>query len=201
MRKQQNNSKMFRRLIYLLAITSIVTGLSMAKYQSIYNPSGKALIAKWSIKVNSEDITGEGTTLTNVITLVPDESTNVATGKLAPGYGGYFDVVIDPTGTEVGFDYTVNLDTSSLPTDIVLVGYNIGTEGTKDDATAITDNTITGTKDLINNTAFTADSIETIRVYWMWNDVRDNDAAHTSNATSGTEYSVGVEVIVTQKVV
>lgn len=201
MKKRQNNSKMFRRLIYLLAITSIVTGMSMAKYQSIYNPSAKALIAKWSISVNSEDITGEGTTLTNVINLVPDESTNVVSGKLAPGYGGHFDIVINPTGTEVSFDYTINLNTASLPTDIVLVGYNEGTTGTKDDATAITNNTITGTMELPNNNAFTAQDIKTIRVYWMWNDVRDNDTTHTNSAISGTEYSIGVEVIVTQKVV
>lgn len=200
MKKHLNNSNMIRRLIYVLAITSIITGLSMAKYQSIYSPSAAALIAKWSIQVNDNDITGEGTTLSNVITLVPDESTNVVNGKLAPGYGGYFDVIIDPTGTEVSFNYQINLNTSNLPTDIVLVGYNIGTEGTKDTATAITDNTITGNMQLQNNTPFTNADVRTIRVYWMWNDIRDNDATHTDTAMGDATYSVGVEVIVTQVV-
>jgi len=185
-------------LIYLLVITSLVTGLSMAKYQSIYTPSATALIANWSLKINNEDITGEGTTLTNQITLVPDETENVSEGKLAPGHGGYFDIVIDPTGTEVSFDYTINVDMSALPTDIVLAGYNIGTTGTREDSTAITDDTITGTMELQENAPFTDQDIRTIRIYWMWNDVRDNDAVHTSAGISGNTYSVGVEVVVTQ---
>ena len=196
--KKAKKTKSNMILIYLLVLTSVVTGLSMAKYQSVYTPSASALIANWSLKINNEDITGDGTTLTNQITLVPDATENVSEGKLAPGHGGYFDIVIDPTGTEVSFDYTINVDMSQLPTDIVLAGYNIGTTGTREDSTPITDNTISGTIELENNEPFSEQDVETIRVYWMWNDIRDNDAVHTTAGISGNTYSVEVEVVVTQ---
>lgn len=198
MKIQQNNGKMLNRLICMFAITSIVTGLSMAKYQSIYTPSASALIAKWDIKVNDKVISEEGTTMSNVITLVPDESSNVVNGKLAPGYGGYFDIIIDPTGTEVSFNYSINLDTSNLPTDIILTGYNVGTNGTNESANTISNNTIQGNMPIQNNTPFSSTDIQTIRIYWMWNDIRENDEVHTASAIGEKQYSVGVEVIVTQ---
>ena len=192
------SNKMYIRTIYLLIITCMMTAFSMAKYQSIYTSSGVASIATWSIKVNDVDLTGEGTTLTNKIELKPDETSNVVSGKLAPGYGGYFDIALNPVGTEVSFNYNLKLDNSNLPADIEIVGYTIGTSGTSENATPIVDNTITGTMSLTNNTAFSSSDTQNIRIFWIWNDVRSKDAVHTSAATSGTDYAVGVEVIVTQ---
>ena len=199
--KVHSNSKLYRYFIYLIVITAIVTGISMAKYQSVYTPSGKAVIANWAIKVNTEDITADGTTAAKDITLVPETSANVAEGKLAPGYGGYFDITIDPTGTEVGFDYDIELDVSKLPTDITITEYDLmkATETTAD--LAITNNKIEGEFTLAENESFNADDVTTFRIYWMWNDVRANDATHTATAIGNGDYSVGVELCVTQKVV
>lgn len=196
--KKKHRKPLYTKIIYLLAITCLVTGLSMAKYQSIYDSSGVALIASWSIKVNDDDIT-EGTTLEQQITLVPQQSTNVVNGKLAPGYGGYFDIEIDPTGTEVSFDYIITLDVTQLPTDVEIVGYTMGTEGTAETATPITNNQITNSVTL-GDSAFNEQNVQNIRVYWMWNDVTDNNSVHTAEAISNAEYKVGVNVTVTQKI-
>ena len=195
----RRNDKLYIRFIYLFVITCIVTGLSMAKYQSIYTSSGVATIASWNIKINDTDITLGETTLSNIITLVPEQSDNVADGKMAPGYGGHFDIVIDPAETEVSLDYTLTLDTTQLPTDVVLLGY--GDANSTESTTTIENNTITGEINIQNSSAFTSLDAQTIRVFWMWNDVRDNDSIHTSTAVSDTEYKVGVEITVTQKVV
>lgn len=197
-KKLHKKNRLFSIYVYILIFTCMITALSMARYQSIYTSSGVAAIASWKIKVNNEDVTGSGTTLTNTIQLIPDENTNVVSGKLAPGYGGYFDITIDPTDTEVTFDYSVRLDNTTLPTDIEFIGYIMGTDGTSQDATEITDNTITGTMNIDNNTPFDSSDIINIRVFWMWNDVRSNDATHTAEATSGTNYTVGVEISMTQ---
>lgn len=201
-KKVSSNSKLYRKLLYLLVLTSIITSMSMAKFQSIYTPSGKAAIANWSIKVNTEDITVDGIEENKEITLVPEESSNVATGKLAPGYGGYFDITIDPTGTEVGFDYTIKLDVSKLPTDITITEYDVIKESSVTEADLVIDsNKIEGDFNLDSNTAFGANDITTFRIYWVWNDVRANDAVHTATAISDGEYCVGVEVCMTQKVI
>ena len=185
-------------ILLMVRLILIYNADSAAKYATNVNGSSTAYVAKWIIKVNDIDLTHEEKTMSNLVTLVPDNRDNVAAGKLAPGYGGYFDVVIDPTGTEVSFKYTLTIDTSKLPTDIVLTGYNLGTDGTKNDAEEITANTITREIRLPENSAFTNEHIETVRVYWMWNDIRTNDAVHTSAATSGNEFSVGVNINVTQ---
>lgn len=160
-----------------------------------------ALIAKWNIKVNNKDVTTEGTTLNNMITLIPNETSNVAEGKLAPGYGGCFDIAINPEGTEVGFDYTIVFDITSLPTDVALTGYNIVTSGDSSDLTEIIDNTITGTMNLPSTSVFTTEDTKNFRIYWIWNDVRENDEQHTLAAIEDEQYSIGVSVTVTQKII
>lgn len=201
-KKVVSNSKLFNKLLYLLVLTSIITSLSMAKFQNTYTPSGKAAIANWSIKVNTQDITLDGTEENKQITLVPEESENVVSGKLAPGYGGYFDITLDPTGTEVGFDYTLKLDMSNLPTDITITEYDIIKNSiTSESDLIINNNKIEGEFELSDNESFSSENITTFRIYWVWNDVRENDAVHTATAIGNGEYSVGVSVCVTQKVV
>ena len=199
--KSMKTNKLYRQTIYLLILTCVITFLSMAKYQKIYNLTATAAVANWSIKVNDIDITGDGGTVTNQIELKPEQSEKVIEGKLAPGHGGYFDVRIDPTGTEVNINYKIVLDTSNLPTDVVLAGYNIGgTTTTSDGATPIQDNTINGEISISENRAFDITDTEIVRIFWMWNDVRENDSVHTATATDGQEYNVGVNVTVTQVV-
>lgn len=160
-----------------------------------------ALIAKWNIKVNNKNVTTEGTTLNNMITLIPNETSNVVEGKLAPGHGGYFDIAINPEGTEVGFDYKIVLDVTSLPIDVTLTGYNIGTSGDSSNVTEIIDNTITGTMNLPSTSVFTTEDTKNFRFYWIWNDVRENDEQHTLAATGTGQYSIGVSVTLTQKII
>ena len=194
-----------RDLITVTIITLLVIRLALisvsgtyAKYTTGATGSSTTYVAKWNVKVNEIDLSSQKTTVADLITLVPDSSENVAAGKFAPGHGGHFDVVIDPTGTEVSFKYNLTIDVSKLPTDIELIGYSLGTNGTKDDATEITDNTISREVRLPTDSSFTEEQIETIRVYWMWNDDRNNDVIHTNHATDGQAYSVGVQLNVTQ---
>lgn len=199
--KKISTNSLSKKLLFLLVITSMVTSMSMAKFQSTYSPSGKAFIANWSIKINTEDITNGGTTTNKEINLIPEKSENVVDGKLAPGYGGYFDITFDPTGTDVSFEYTLDLDISKLPTDITITEYDIikNSNNVETDKTII-NNKIEGEFKLSENSSFSNEDIETIRIYWVWNDIRQNDEIHTNTAIENGVYSVGVDVSITQKI-
>lgn len=78
-----------------------------SKYQSKVDTEVSAKIAKWSIFLNSENITDtfEKTISINDITW---ESTHTESGHAAPGSSGYFTVEIDGDDSEVAFKYDIS---------------------------------------------------------------------------------------------
>lgn len=69
-------------------------------------------IAKWNILINETNI-NESINF-NIDNFQIDENTTVKSGKIAPGTTGYFDIVIDPSDTEVSFRYDLTIDNSEL---------------------------------------------------------------------------------------
>ena len=197
-KKCNNNLKhTYNLFLYLVVITLVITAMSMAKYQSTVSPTTIGTIARWDLKINNQDI-NSGNILSNILTLVPDTSVNVAAGKMAPGYGGYFDIEIDPSDTEVSFSYAIAINQATLPTDVQIVGYKRNsTDTTSTGATSVVNNTISGSKAYPVG-GYTSSDIIRYRIYWVWNDVRANDNIHTATAVNGSGYSVGVSITLTQ---
>lgn len=107
-------------------------------------------------------------------------------GIIRNGDTGYFDILINPTGTEVSVDYEINLSflkSNELSTDMKFTKYsfNSGTEKTE-----IEDNTINGTINLSNLAPVTC------RVYWEW----------TGNVfvNNSEDYEINANVKVKQKI-
>ena len=69
-------------------------------------------IAKWNILINETNINKTKSFLIN--TFKTNDTSTVESGKIAPGVTGYFDIVIDPSDTEVSFRYDLTFDFSSL---------------------------------------------------------------------------------------
>ena len=119
--KSSGKKRKFKFFVfYLLLATFLIFYSTYSRYTTIEEGQPKAYIANWKVKINNEDITNKQT-LSNMITLVPDTSRETTTdNKLAPGKTGFFDIIIDPTGTEVAIEYTINFDITNLPTGIIL---------------------------------------------------------------------------------
>ena len=66
-------------------------------------------LAKWQILVNSQDIMGETKTFL-IPTVNWETSPDVLPGKAAPGLSASFDIIIDPSTTEVAIEYELGLD-------------------------------------------------------------------------------------------
>lgn len=101
-------------LSILCAISLCVTIATIRNTYSKYADEATGIlesnVARWNIKLNNTDITNE-----NVYSFVIDNITingnqNVASGKIAPGLSGYFDINIDPSNTDVSVKYEVTIN-------------------------------------------------------------------------------------------
>ena len=131
-----------------------------AKYTSAVNETTDISIARWRILVNDFDIRSNSTT-ENLITPVFSGNANIASGVIAPTAEGYFDIVIDATGTDLSFAYTISVSNSddSPVSDIKVT--NCTLNGT---TIPFVDDVITG------NISLTDQRVNTIRVYIEWFD-------------------------------
>ena len=190
--KSSGKKRKFKFFVfYLLLATFLIFYSTYSRYTTIEEGQPKAYIANWKVKINNEDITNKQT-LSNMITLVPDTSRETTTdNKLAPGKTGFFDIIIDPTGTEVAIEYTINFDITNLPTGIILTNYEIIEDGI---STNFTNTSIFGIINLTETEqALNENNKKTIRVYWEWQ--KDT----TEIPTEEDIYDISVTINVRQK--
>ena len=197
-------------LVLVVFILVVLTAYSItgtySRYATAVSGEGTATAAAWIIQVNEEDITSTKQTLANKIELNPIQDPEyVANGKMAPGYGGYFDIAINPTGTEVAFSYDVSLGAAeNLPENLVFSKYdlNVGSyqvAGGEADATQMpADGHITGEVLLENGAAMTENKQVWIRIYWNWEDLNSETANADDVSHEGTAITIPVEVSLEQ---
>lgn len=101
--------------LIMLIITSYEIIKSYAKYVSEGEAVATKQAGEWVIKVNNTDISNSNNSTTfNISNLVYPSNQYVVEGKMAPSSTGYFDIVIDPTGSSVAVRFDVTLDVQSL---------------------------------------------------------------------------------------
>ena len=101
--------------IIMFLFTSYQIATSYAKYTAEANATVGKQAGAWVIKINDDDISNSNAQTTfDIDELVFPENEFVVDGKLAPASSGYFDVVIDPTGSSVAVRFDVTLDVSEL---------------------------------------------------------------------------------------
>lgn len=88
-------------LALTLATTSLIGG-TLAKYATEVTGDGSATVAAWSFKANEQSKTF---TVNLADTSVKEDK--LASGMIAPGTQGSFDIVIDATGSDVALKYTI----------------------------------------------------------------------------------------------
>jgi len=107
--------KLLTILVLIMLIISFFQITSMyALYKEKLASEYNTLLGVWAIKVNETDITTSGQVEEFTITdsqLQYIASEYIKAGKIAPGGQAYFDIVIDPTNTDVSVIYTIDMDT------------------------------------------------------------------------------------------
>lgn len=163
------NKKIFLVLIMSLAVLFTVYNIydTYALLETDEIVSNDINTAKWNIKIN-DNLLGDTTSFV-VDGIKIEENDYTKENKLAPGLTGYFDILIDPTDTDVSIKYTISFDFSNVPEGIDV----LGVAETSGDTLIETDkNTYTNVltlndikKGIKNN----------IRVNFSWNNIETNN--------------------------
>ena len=167
MEKTIKMDKKVKIMLYAVTITLIVIGAYVFKstyavFETEANGEADFQVGSWIIKLNEIDISSGQTVNFTINSFVYTENSHVKNGCIAPGRSGYFDVILDPSGTDVAVRYDITLDIDGEYEDNIL--YYITTE----DGSMIRSNvnTYSGVIDLdsIDN-----GDVATLRVNLEWN--------------------------------
>lgn len=123
--KKINNKSMKKVYVcfalILLVLTVFIILDTYGLFESKTSLNVQSNVGKWVILVNDTDITSGANTKFFVDEIIWNPSDNVKSGKLAPGVSGYFDIVIDPTVTDVSVRYDINFDFSEFENTNIVV--------------------------------------------------------------------------------
>lgn len=113
--------KPYIKLIIMFFILITVSD-TYAKYTYTTTNNGVISIAKWHIEINGTDVTNATSNLNSNIKLlnVENNTTNIDSGDEC-----YFDIIINPSTTEVSISYSISLDLAeaSLPSGTKILKY------------------------------------------------------------------------------
>lgn len=133
MKKNKTKKLLWITAVFFTFIALIlIINESYALLQTISSGSAEVKTGSWTIKINEKNISNgitETFTLNNVI--YDESNENIENGYIAPGKSGYFDIVLDPSGTDVAISYEINvkLDECTYPNNIKLSVENTSTDG------------------------------------------------------------------------
>lgn len=190
--------------IKLLCVIVFIVSISFtfSAYNNIIVVKDDYDVAKFSVKVNGqsienldEDTEEEGSKLISDIKLIttngPDDDI------IRAGEEGYFDIEIDPTGTEVALEYFITLDFSSMPEVIKMKSYSLNGV---DKGELPSDYKFSGEMNLHKgdaNEALVSSDKVSYRIYWQWK----GDVSETGyEEIEMQDYKLKANVIVQQKI-
>lgn len=200
MKKQRRNTTMATVILLMLLVsiaTTILLGRTFAKYTSSATGTDTATVAKWSFKVGNKEIatTAAQTIDINLFSTIKDsdltsDEEHVASGKIAPGTSGSFDLTVE-NSSEVAAKYAISLEITegtSLP-----IKYAVKTDGTQPAESDWKD-----TIDSVSETEIAVGGTGDVKVYWKWAFDGDDTAIGIAARESATKVTVKATVTATQ---
>lgn len=160
----KNDNKLVQFTVFVLLIamvTLIILSGTYAKYTTSVSGSDTATVAKWSIKVNDNEIAVDNSTVTiDLFKTIYDTDgttaeTDVKTGKyIAPGTSGKFDLKVE-NDSDVTAKYSIafTLSDTTLPIEF-------STDGGKNWSTSLSD--------VASTTLAVGSNAVTTTVQWRW---------------------------------
>ena len=199
---------MKKLLTVLVLIMLIISLFQIANMYALYKDQLQGdytnLLGVWRIKVNGVDIsTGED----NVkFTMTEDnltyiDSAHVKNQKMAPGSQAYFDIVVDPTNTDVSILYTLNMKFDDV-TSAKMKLLNVENYFQKDGQTEQITNTDVNTElnlhqhqAIIPIAKINEKYLNYIRLYFEWENIEANNATDSElGQTENAKISIPLEI-------
>ena len=182
--------------LLLLAILYFAITPTFAKYTSLSSANSLISVAKFSIKVNDEEITNEKKELIEKIKLI--NCSDDITTEISASDECYFDIIMNPSSTEVSISCNIFVDlldsTTTLPEGTKITKYEIYKANNEIESFKIDDTQLTINEDiyLSNKTSLNDLDIRKYRIYCKLPTI--------VNATNGQEYSVIPKIIIKQNI-
>ena len=197
--------KLLRILVLIMLIITLFQIANMyALYKDELQGEYTSLLGVWSIKVNETDLSSGEENLTFNMTeddLTYVDSEHVKSQKLAPGAQAYFEIVIDPTNTDVSILYTLNIKLDEVTTaklKLVNVENYFQKPGeteqfTNDDV--YTNNENNEHEAMIPLTRINDKYVNHIRLYFEWEHIEENNASDSElGQTENAKISIPLEI-------
>ncbi len=171
----------------LLIITVFQISKSFGAFETIYTEDKDFKIAKWHINVNDYNLNNNNNTFyINNITYTNNE--HVTTDRFAPGVTGTFILEIDPTDTEVSFEYELSIDLSDSQYKQIKI---VSIEGI--DGTNLT------VQDGVYSRVFKLSEIESgkvdsIKVTFIWENEEENNDSDSKLGSSDGNFEIPVDI-------
>lgn len=176
---QKSNKGLLVIAILLLVMTISIS--SLAAYKSSAKGTSGAKVAKWSVKVNDNDIVTTDSFTFGEEDITWDENENIKEGKIAPGASGKIEFEIDATESEVPVDYVIEVDEEAIGND------NISVEVSEKEGT-------------IDYSKTSSEMKKTVTIEIIW-DALNVDATNNKDLEiAGETIEIPVKVTATQKV-
>ena len=201
---------MKKLLTILVLIMLIISFFQITKMYALYKEELEGeyntLLGAWKIKVNETDLTLSGqiekfTIADNQLGYVTSEY--IQADKIAPGGQAYFDIIIDPSSTDVSIVYNIEvLPNETQPANFEIV--NAENYFKKDGETEqITNETtykdINSYKSVIPVTQINEGYKNYIRLYFKWvNEETNNETDSTLGETENAKLSVPLKITLQQ---
>lgn len=187
---KKNVKTMMLILVVLIIGLYFVSG-TYARYTSTINGKVTAKVAKWAVTLNDVDMTTAEETM-ELIFEETEANNDVVDGYIAPGSELYSNhLEIDPTGTQVAMDYTIELgeitSNEDLNGKIKIARLEKMVDG--GNWTKVNDFSVgspyNGTIELVDQEkALTSDESVAYRVVLAWDNVEDDNATDTELGVS-----------------
>ena len=186
---------------YVFILISSLVSLSMAMYQSAIINSSAIETASWSFKVLIDDkemINDENDQEFNINlsdTIDIQESSKIKEGTIAPGSQGHFKLSIDSRGSEVGVEYTINIDNQQgkeeLPENIGFYTNNNYTPESKIDLGQEYKYflNLDETQEIVNH-----------EIYWKWEIIDTHENNIKDTIASNKDYIADIKVLGVQNI-
>lgn len=197
---------MKKLLTILLLIMLIISFFQITNMYALYKEQLQGdytnLLGVWAIKVNGVDISSGSQNLTFTMTednLQYLESANVKENKMAPGTQACFEIIIDPTNTDVSILYTLDIKLSRV-TEAKMTLVRVENYFQKQDETEqITNETVyTGEeshKAVIPIGKINEQYINHVKLYFEWTNAEErNEKDSEIGTTESAKISIPLEI-------
>ena len=199
---------MKKLLRILVLIMLIITLFQIANMYALYKDQLQGeytnLLGVWAIKVNEVDISSGEENLTFNITedhLTYVDSDRVKSQKIAPGAQAYFDIVIDPTNTDVSILYTLKIKLEEIETaKFKLVNVENYFQKSGETEQIVNDDVYTNNETnehqaVIPLTRINDQCLNYVRLYFEWEDVEENNQTDSElGQTENAKITVPLEI-------